>query len=64
MVQDAGMKQVAAILGVQSARASTQPRPFLRLARQHLAVQARSLHHPLQHIQGYSSPFHGNDFAR
>ncbi|KAK9917305.1 hypothetical protein WJX75_002985 [Coccomyxa subellipsoidea] len=38
--QDAGKKQVAAILGVQSARASTQPRPFLRLARQHLAVQA------------------------
>ncbi|EIE27753.1 hypothetical protein COCSUDRAFT_55736 [Coccomyxa subellipsoidea C-169] len=36
--QDAGMKQVAAILGVQSARASTQPRPFLRLARQHLAA--------------------------
>ncbi len=63
MVQDAGMKQVAAILGVQSARASTQPRPFLRLARQHLAVQARSLH-PLQHIQGYSSPFHGNYCAR
>ncbi|CAL8463710.1 g3244 [Coccomyxa elongata] len=38
--QDAGKKQVAAILGVQSARAATQPRPFLRLARQHLAVQA------------------------
>lgn len=43
MLQDAGKKQVAAILGVQSARAATQPRPFLRLARQHLAVQARSL---------------------
>ena len=42
-MQDAGKKQVAAILGVQSARAATQPRPFLRLARQHLAVQARSL---------------------
>jgi hypothetical protein len=41
MVQDAGKKQVAAILGVQAARAATQPRPFLKLARQHLAVQAR-----------------------
>ena len=40
-VQDAGKKQVAAILGVQAARAATQPRPFLKLARQHLAVQAR-----------------------
>ena len=41
-MQDAGKKQVAAILGVQAARAATQPRPFLRLARQHLAVQARA----------------------
>ena len=40
-LQDAGKKQVAAILGVQAARAATQPRPFLKLARQHLAVQAR-----------------------
>ena len=39
MLQDAGKKQVAAILGVQAARAGTQPRPFLKLARQHLAVQ-------------------------
>lgn len=42
-LQDAGKKQVAAILGVQAARAATQPRPFLKLARQHLAVQARLL---------------------
>lgn len=42
-MQDAGKKQVAAMLGVQSARAATQPRPFLRLSRQHLAVQVRSL---------------------
>ncbi len=36
-----GKKQVAAMLGVQTLRASTRPRPFLRLSPQHLAVQAR-----------------------
>ncbi|KAK9836266.1 hypothetical protein WJX81_000586 [Elliptochloris bilobata] len=35
-----GKKQVAAMLGVQTLRASTRPRPFLRLSPQHLAVQA------------------------
>lgn len=35
----AGKKQVAAMLGVQTLRASTRPRPFLRLSPQHLAVQ-------------------------
>ena len=40
-VQDAGKKLVSALLGLQSTRAATQPRPFLRLQRQHLAVQAR-----------------------
>ncbi len=43
-LQDAGKKQVAAILGVQSARAATQPRPFLKLAKQHLAVQVQHAH--------------------
>ena len=38
----AGKKQVAAMLGVQTLRASTRPRPFLRLSPQHLAVQARA----------------------
>ena len=37
----AGKKQVAAMLGVQTLRASTRPRPFLRLSPQHLAVQVR-----------------------
>ncbi len=36
-----GKKQVAAMLGMQTLRASTRPRPFLRLSPQHLAVQAR-----------------------
>ena len=44
-MQDAGKKQVAAILGVQAARAATQPRPFLRLERQHLAVQVARHQH-------------------
>ena len=39
-LQDTGKKQVAAILGVQSSRAKTQPRPFLRLQPQRIAVQA------------------------
>ncbi len=39
-VQDAGKKLVSALLGLQSTRAATQPRPFLKLQRQHLAVQA------------------------
>ena len=38
-MQDVGKKQVAAILGVQSARAMTKPRPFLRLLPQNIAVQ-------------------------
>ena len=38
-MQDAGKKLVSALLGLQSTRAATQPRPFLKLARQHLAVQ-------------------------
>ena len=37
--QDVGKKQVAALLGVQTARASTRPRPFLKLAPQNFAVQ-------------------------
>ncbi|CAK0785418.1 hypothetical protein CVIRNUC_008627 [Coccomyxa viridis] len=38
--EDAGKKLVSALLGLQSTRAATQPRPFLKLQRQHLAVQA------------------------
>ena len=38
-LQDAGKKLVSALLGLQSTRAATQPRPFLKLQRQHLAVQ-------------------------
>jgi len=38
-VQDVGKKQVAAILGVQSCRTQTKPRPFLRLQTQRIAVQ-------------------------
>ena len=38
-MQDAGKKLVSAMLGLQSTRAATQPRPFLKLSRQHLAVQ-------------------------
>lgn len=38
-LQDAGKKLVSAMLGLQSTRAATQPRPFLKLYRQHLAVQ-------------------------
>ena len=42
-VQDAGKKLVSAMLGLQSTRAATQPRPFLKLSRQHLAVQVFTL---------------------
>ena len=38
-MQDAGKKLVSAMLGLQSTRAATQPRPFLKLSKQHLAVQ-------------------------
>ena len=38
-VQDAGKKQVAAILGILTARAATRPRPLLKLKPQHIAVQ-------------------------
>ncbi|KAK9797373.1 hypothetical protein WJX73_006662 [Symbiochloris irregularis] len=38
--EDVGKKQVAALLGVQTARASTRPRPFLKLMPQNFAVQA------------------------
>lgn len=37
--QHVGKKQVAALLGVQTARASTRPRPFLKLLPQNIAVQ-------------------------
>ncbi|KAK9815434.1 hypothetical protein WJX72_003650 [[Myrmecia] bisecta] len=37
--QDPGKKQVAAVLGIQTARATTTPRPFLRLQPQTVAVQ-------------------------
>ena len=45
-VQDAGKKLVSAMLGLQSTRAATQPRPFLKLSRQHLAVQVFTLSCP------------------
>ncbi|KAL3139211.1 hypothetical protein ABBQ32_005982 [Trebouxia sp. C0010 RCD-2024] len=38
-VEDVGQKQVAAVLGIQAARANTAPRPFLKLMPQHIAVQ-------------------------
>lgn len=38
-LQDVGQKQVAAVLGIQAARANTAPRPFLKLMPQHIAVQ-------------------------
>ncbi len=38
-MQDVGQKQVAAVLGIQAARANTAPRPFLKLKPQHIAVQ-------------------------
>lgn len=40
-LQDAGEKQVASLLGIQSARAATRPRPFMRLAKQNIAMQVR-----------------------
>ena len=39
--QDAGEKQVASLLGIQSARAATRPRPVMRLAKQNIAMQVR-----------------------
>ncbi|KAL0047458.1 hypothetical protein WJX82_003858 [Trebouxia sp. C0006] len=41
-VEDVGQKQVAAVLGIQAARANTAPRPFLKLKPQHIAVQVPS----------------------
>ena len=41
-LQDAGEKQVASLLGIQAARAATRPRPFMRLAKQNIAMQVRS----------------------
>ncbi|KAA6419289.1 MAG: hypothetical protein FRX49_10813 [Trebouxia sp. A1-2] len=38
-IEDVGQKQVAAVLGIQAARANTSPRPFLKLKPQHIAVQ-------------------------
>ena len=37
--QDAGKKQVAAVMGIQTTRASTVARPFMRLLPQKLTVQ-------------------------
>ena len=37
--QGAGRKQVAAVMGVQTARSSTVARPFMRLKPQNIAVQ-------------------------
>lgn len=42
-LQDVGQKQVAAVLGIQAARANTAPRPFLKLMPQHIAVQVTPL---------------------
>ena len=39
IVQGAGKKQVAAVMGVQTARSSTVARPFMRLKPQNIAVQ-------------------------
>ena len=38
-LQGAGRKQVAAVMGVQTARSSTVARPFMRLKPQNIAVQ-------------------------
>lgn len=38
-MQGAGKKQVAAVMGVQTARSSTKGRPFMRLKPQNIAVQ-------------------------
>jgi hypothetical protein len=37
--QGAGRKQVAAVMGIQTARSSTVARPFMRLKPQNIAVQ-------------------------
>ena len=37
--QDAGKKQVAAVMGIQTTRASTVARPFMKLLPQKLTVQ-------------------------
>ena len=37
--QDAGKKQVAAVMGIQTTRASTVARPFMKLLPQQLTVQ-------------------------
>lgn len=47
---------MAAILGVQSARAATQPRPFLKLAKQHLAVQVTPQETPTAYMIDTDSP--------
>ena len=42
-MQDAGKKQVAAVMAIQAARAATVPRPFMRLRPQQLTVQMPSI---------------------
>ena len=58
-MQDVGKKQVAAILGVQSARAMTKPRPFLRLLPQNIAVQVTAPANPLPRPVAEVNRLHG-----